>query len=592
MTDNHNGTYTAIFTATTAGTNNVSGAIAGQGLTSQAPAITVTPGSVSLARSVISVAPGTVAAGGSTTVTLMAKDAQGNQEITGGLSVAFGLGNGVGSGSFGTVTDNHDGTYSATFTGINAGQNTVTATIAGQAITSAAPAITVTQGPVSLSHSTLAVSPSTIPVDGTATVTLTAKDAQGNPESAGGLVVAFSVGNGSATGGLGAVTDNHNGTYSVVFTATSAGTNTFSATIGGQPVSSTAPSITVTQTTLSLSLSTIGVAAGSIPVGGSTTVTLTARDTGGSQETSGGLAVAFSVANGSAAGTFGTVTDNHNGTYTSTFTGIGVGTATIAGTIGGQTVTSALPTITVLAGPSGTIATELPTFTWQAVSGAAHYEIYVGDLVTNAVIDQTVTLPTWTPTAPLLSGHGYRWWYRAFSSGGTAQAWSTPTDFTVALPTLIAPAASISTVLPPFTWNGITGASKYEIYLDDLVTSAVIDQVVSTTTWTPAAALLSGHGYRWWIRAFNVGGAAGNWSTSLDFSIALPTLSGPTGTVTTVAPQFTWTGVTGVTQYEIYIEDLAGSVLDQTVTGTTFTPSTALLSGHNYRWWVRQVGAG
>ena len=69
-------------------------------------------------------------------------------------------------------------------------------------------------------------------------------------------------------------------------------------------------------------------------------------------------------------------------------------------------------------------------------------------------------------------------------------------------------------------------------------------------------------------------------------------MNGPTGPVTTVLPQFTWNGVAGVTQYEIYIGDLAGGVLDQTVTGTTFTPSTALLSGHNYRWWVREVGAG
>ena len=442
-----------------------------------------------------------MAAGASTTVTLTSKDALGNQETTGGLTITFGLGSGAGSGNFGTITDNQDGTYTANFTGINAGQNTITAAIAGQAVISTSPAVIVTQGPVSLSHSTLSVSPTTIPVGGTATVTLTAKDAQGNPESTGGLVVALIVGNGTAAGGLGAVTDNHDGTYSALFTATLAGTNTFSATIGGQPVTSAAASITVTQSTLSLGLSTIVIASGSIPVGGTTTVTLTARDTGGSQEASGGLAVAFSLANGGAGGTFGLVTDNHNGTYTATFTGTGVGTSAIAGTIGGQAVTSALPTLTVLPGPSGTIATELPTFTWQAVSGAAHYEIYLADLVTNAVIDQTVIAPTWTPAAPLLSGHGYRWWDRAFNVGGTAQPWSTSTDFTVALPTLIAPAGAINTVLPPFTWNGLTGASQYEVYLDDLATSAVIDQVVSTTSWTPSAALLSGHGYRWWIRA-------------------------------------------------------------------------------------------
>ena len=47
--------------------------------------------------------------------------------------VAFGLGSGSSSGTFGTVTDNHDGTYTATFTGSTAGTvnpaTTITATI-------------------------------------------------------------------------------------------------------------------------------------------------------------------------------------------------------------------------------------------------------------------------------------------------------------------------------------------------------------------------------------------------------------------------------------------------------------------------------
>jgi adhesin/invasin len=42
------------------------------------------------------------------------------------------------------VTDNGNGTYTATFTGTAAGSNTITATIGGSAVTSAAPAISVT----------------------------------------------------------------------------------------------------------------------------------------------------------------------------------------------------------------------------------------------------------------------------------------------------------------------------------------------------------------------------------------------------------------------------------------------------------------
>jgi RHS repeat-associated protein len=68
----------------------------------------------SLSQSSVSVSAATINVGHTTTVTLAARDALGNPEDTGGLQVAFGLG--TGSGTFGAVTDNGDGTYTTTFT--------------------------------------------------------------------------------------------------------------------------------------------------------------------------------------------------------------------------------------------------------------------------------------------------------------------------------------------------------------------------------------------------------------------------------------------------------------------------------------------
>jgi adhesin/invasin len=68
------------------------------------------------------------------------------------------------------------------------------------------------------------------------------------------------------------------------------------------------------------------------------------------------LAVKFALGSGSAGGTFGTVTDHKNGTYTVTFTGTKVGSSTITATIGGQKVTSTLPTVTVTSGVSSVAA--------------------------------------------------------------------------------------------------------------------------------------------------------------------------------------------------------------------------------------------
>ena len=58
-------------------------------------------------------------------MTLTTKDALGNPEPTGGLTVAFGLGSGTAGGTFGSVTDHGDGTYSAVFTGTLGGSSTI-----------------------------------------------------------------------------------------------------------------------------------------------------------------------------------------------------------------------------------------------------------------------------------------------------------------------------------------------------------------------------------------------------------------------------------------------------------------------------------
>src|SRR5207302_2024307 len=77
-------------------------------------------------------------------------------------------------------------------------------------------------------------------------------------------------------------------------------------------------------------------------------------------------------------------------------------------------------------------------------------------------------------------------------------------------------------------------------------------------------------------------------------TVATPTLIAPTGSVNTVTPSYTWNGVTGVAQYELYVLDLAtGLWTDQNVTGTSSTPSQQLLAGHGYEWWIRGLdGAG
>ncbi len=312
---------------------------------------TATPGAISAARAAVTVSSATVASGTGATLTLRGKDQFGNNLTTGGATVLFTATGGTSTGAIGVTTDQGDGTYTVTFTGLIVGTaTTVGATINGTAVTTTLPTITVTAGAISTLTSLVTTSSGTVSSGATATLTLQAKDSVGNSLATGGATVVFSRGGGSSTGTIGATTDNNNGTYTATFTADSAGTaTTIRATIGGVLATSTTP-ITVVPGNTTAARSVITVLPDTIQAGGTSTLALQAKDGAGNNIATGGLTVIFSHSGGTSAGSIAPspATDNNDGTYTATFTGQTAGTATTIGaTINGSPVTSTLPTITV-----------------------------------------------------------------------------------------------------------------------------------------------------------------------------------------------------------------------------------------------------
>jgi ice-binding like protein/invasin-like protein len=90
------------------------------------------PGIPTLANSQVSISPASVShSGGTATATLTLLDAGNNPPTSDNYIVAFGLAGGTAAGSFGTVTNNENGTFTSTFTASgSAGSGTVvTATI-------------------------------------------------------------------------------------------------------------------------------------------------------------------------------------------------------------------------------------------------------------------------------------------------------------------------------------------------------------------------------------------------------------------------------------------------------------------------------
>jgi N-acetylneuraminic acid mutarotase len=198
-----------------------------------------------LSQSTLAVTPTSISAGTTASVTLTAKDSDGNLLPQGGLSFSFGLGTGAGSGTFSNLTDNHNGTYSATFTGTTAGPVTITAKLSGQPLVTSLPVITVIPGPVSPSQSTVSLSSSTIALGSTLLVTLMARDGAGNPVLVGGSTFRFGLGAGTGSGTFSGLADSQNGLYTAAFTATAIGPVAITAFLEGQPVSST-QTVTVT----------------------------------------------------------------------------------------------------------------------------------------------------------------------------------------------------------------------------------------------------------------------------------------------------------------------------------------------------------
>jgi hypothetical protein len=336
--DNHNGTYTTIFTGTLDGINAVVATVDTLPVAATA-SINVEGGKISLAQSIATISAPQITAGTTAIVKLQAEYPKNIDEPAGGLTVAFKLGSASGGqGTFSTVVDHGDGTYTAVFTGTLAGKNTIKAYIDGQAVTSVAPSIKVVTGPISLAKSPVTFSSNSMKADGTVTVTFQPEDAGGNKLNLGSTPLpVFSLESGET---ITPVDYNaKNGTYSATFTTIVAGSYTIETTYNNLPVTSKSPTINVIPAAVSLANSVLNVSHTSVQSGSGSIVSLRVVDTYGNPEPA-GLAVAFRLGNGNGKGTFGKVTYAGNGVYQATFTGTIAGNNAIIAAVGVAKFTS------------------------------------------------------------------------------------------------------------------------------------------------------------------------------------------------------------------------------------------------------------
>lgn len=287
--------------------------------------IQVVPGAVNIGNSSLAVSSPTLNSGNFVTATATLKDLN-NNPIDTGVVVSFTKTGGTSTGTFGSVSNVGNGVYTIRYTGVVAGTAQSIAVLADALPTGIAPvSVTVSPGSADPSTSSISTNLATISSGGTATVTATIRDLNSNPISTG-ILVTFSKTGGTSTGNFSSVTNLGSGQYAINYQGVVAGSaQTIGVIVDGSALGPIT-SITVTPGAPSVLLSTLTVSSATVIAGSSVLVTAVIRDAN-SNPISTGITVAFDKSGGTSTGNFSAVSNNGNGEYTVTYTGITAGTA-------------------------------------------------------------------------------------------------------------------------------------------------------------------------------------------------------------------------------------------------------------------------
>ena len=258
----------------------------------------------------------------------------------------------------------------------------------------------------------------------------------------------------------------------------------------------------------------------------------------------------------------------------------------------------AAPTVT-----AGTDSQGRPTLKWNAVTGAAKYEVYRSYSENGPYTKySTVTGTTYTNTAYLENGTTYYYRVRALNSSGVAGAYSSVVYVTYKQ-TLSAPTVTggnDSQGRPTLKWNAVSGAARYEVYRARSRSGEYIKySTVTGTSYTNTSYIEDGNTYYYKVRALKSDGTAGAWSSIVSVTYraaSTGTLPAPTVTGGNDAqgrPTLKWNAVSGAAKYEVYrARSMDGDYIKySTVTGTSYTNTSYIENGNTYYYKVRALDA-
>ena len=238
-----------------------------------------------------------------------------------------------------------------------------------------------------------------------------------------------------------------------------------------------------------------------------------------------------------------------------------------------------------------------PTLKWNAVTGAAKYEVYRARSMNGDYIKySTVTGTSYTNTSYIENGNTYYYKVRALDANGTAGAWSSVVSVTYkqTLPAPTVTGGNDTQGRPTLKWKAVSGAAKYEVYRARSKDGDYIKySTVTGTSYTNTSYIENGNTYYYKVRALKSDGTAGAWSSIVSVTYK-QTLSAPTvtgGNDSQGRPTLKWKAVTGAAKYEVYrARSRSGEYIKySTVTGTSYTNTSYIENGNTYYYKVRAL---
>jgi len=227
------------------------------------------------------------------------------------------------------------------------------------------------------------------------------------------------------------------------------------------------------------------------------------------------------------------------------------------------------------------------TFFWNTVNGATGYQIQF-----DSEAPITVSGNFYARTFNAFGNH--TWKVLSFNDAGES-AWSAAKIFTVVLsaPQLNSPSNKSTSYVGTnlgFSWSSVTGATSYDIEIDEGLGTSTITNVPSVSyQMTLTEALVGQH--TWHVRAVS-GTTLGQWSQTYDLAVAgkpaTPVLTFPTTEANVtyeIASNFIWNSVPYATSYQIQFD--ADAPL--TITSSNYSKTFNTLGNHT--WKVKAINA-